>query len=452
MLLTMLSSSRTLVKEMFIHNRGLFILDRWLLKTETEKLIPQILKLLAQLPVDFKCLKDNGSIGKTVNTLASTSKDRKIKKQAKILLRSWKKLVDMSIKQNNKVAKKRKELQGKKEPPKKEFCLQPFPINHVPQRSPVKKNSIPSTLQRREVPPASIPLRERNSPAYKPLTRLLDPPTPVFNTLSRPRASQPPSTLTPSRKPITTAKDAPTIPPRDNSNFYRPEKSYTPSYMKPGSSCILDPSKKKYTSKKSLSWAPNPSLVRVRYFPRDKTLLDNPNLRAVKARLAQMPPRPIQHPMVPRISWKTPVPIRLPSYVNVDLGSESIEIFAQKQRERGVIKVQYPNHRAIPMSPANDNTHDIPLPDEEIPFIPFNSSQLLEGIPPARNLSSNPPITEINAVTKKDNTSSSPRPEPKISSQVIFEALQSGKITADFVKDIMNNPTAENIQLLEEFI
>merc|ERR1712137_386334 len=113
-LLTMMVESRPLIQEAFISNGGLFVLDEWL-EEEDLKLTTLVLKLLVKLPVDMQALKDNGSIGKTVDKL-TTHEDTKIKKQAKAVLKAWKRLVDRAV---QKQTKKRKQLSAKEEPASK---------------------------------------------------------------------------------------------------------------------------------------------------------------------------------------------------------------------------------------------------------------------------------------------------------------------------------------------
>eukprot|EP00339_Tiarina_fusa_P021987 CAMPEP_0117012772 /NCGR_PEP_ID=MMETSP0472-20121206/10676_1 /TAXON_ID=693140 ORGANISM="Tiarina fusus, Strain LIS" /NCGR_SAMPLE_ID=MMETSP0472 /ASSEMBLY_ACC=CAM_ASM_000603 /LENGTH=629 /DNA_ID=CAMNT_0004715923 /DNA_START=207 /DNA_END=2097 /DNA_ORIENTATION=- len=444
-LIAILLESVRMIHESFISNGGLFVLDDWLGEEDT-KLIGLVLKLLAQLPIDMQSLKENGNIGKTVGKL-SMHKDKKIKKQAKGLLRAWKKLVDNAV-QAKVSQKKRKNLNGREEPTTK-----------VPRISNAFRTNVPSVGSTELKVVKRNPCKDNQSendtsvkPNYKPIRRLLD-----DESLSQPSVSSPNSTPT-----LRNSYDS-----LRSSTSSQPDDSFTMPDLKkkPGASCLPDPTKKRRV--RSISWAPDEVLVRVKHFPRDKTLaLDNPNMRMIKARIAaaqsqaqaQAQAQAAQNiagtsgmakvdalVMKPSIRWRPPVPINLPSSIKVAMGENSKEIAVQRERERTVLKVRY-EVRHIPFSPGNDNPGDPPLRDDEIPKIPlYDLMKQQVAAPPAATPSyynyNNPPSSEGPYYPQQTPTESD-----------VLNILKSGKIGPEVLQSIMSNPTQENIQHLRDLM
>lgn len=412
MLLTMMSSSRPIIQEAFIAKGGLTILDQCL--EEGTKLTPLILKLLGRLPVDMQALKDNGNIGKTVKKLCSSQKDKKIKKQAKSLFRSWTKLVNRSFTAQETTSKKRKELPTKEEPPKKVPRLsagfKTKQLNGSSELKIVKRTPpVPSTKdnQSNKVNPKPNTTKSDTKPNHKPLQRLFDPIDNGGSTRSLKVSSNSVNNSSPTKsqtKYITSTKSCKPLPP---------DATPMASCLKP------DPTLAKEKKVRSVSWADD-SLVTVKYFPRDKTLaFDNPNMRAIKARLAQQQqqqpppnlppsaPKPVPKPapsMRPSLRWSTPARLKL-SNISIPYGSNSTEVATQPERERTALKARYPNVRSIPPSPSNSKVVDTPLRDSEIPCIPLNDqvkqniqqiSQPISAVPTLPGQNYYPPTNQFN--------------------------------------------------------
>jgi len=447
-LLTMMVESRPLIQEAFISNGGLFVLDEWL-EEEDLKLTTLVLKLLVKLPVDMQALKDNGSIGKTVGKL-TTHEDTKIKKQAKAVLKAWKRLVDRAV---QKQTKKRKQLSAKEEPASKIPRISSssaFRTQNASSAPSSELNVVKVKRTKQETKDnQSNKVNSKPKPDYKPLRRLIDKNDAPFTPKKTPTLPQRIDLL---RRAGALTKEEP---------FVMPDLSRQPT-----TSCLPDPSKKK--SRGGISWAPEESLVKVKLFRRDKSLaLNNPGMQMIKARIAQaqvqaqaqaqaQAKKPEVPSMRPSVQWRKPTPINLPSSVKVAMGENSNEVSVQRNRERTVLKARYPDARQIPQTPGNDNSRETPIRDEDIPAIPLNDLMKQPTVAePAHSFPSPPPYDNYNA--PQASHSQTPyyppaAPAPVSNQNDILRALQSGAIAPDLVQSLLANPNEQNAQQLRNLL
>jgi len=446
-LLIMMVESRPLIQEAFISNGGLSVLDDWLAE-ENPKLTTLVLKLLYKLPVDMQALKDNGSIGKTVGKL-TTSDDPKTKKQAKAVLKAWKRLVDRAVQAKT---KKRKQLPGKEEPTSK--------IPRISSSNAFRKSNSSTTtktsdlnvvkVKRTTVEPKdnqSNKVNPTTKPDYKPLSRLIDK---NDTTTFQKKPAPIPQRVEPLRR-----SSGGTIVEEP---FVMPDLS-----RKPSSSCLPNPEKKKKA--RSISWAPDESLVRVKLFRRDKSLaLNNPGMQMIKARIAQaqaqaqvQQKKPEPPTMRPSIRWRAPVPINLPASVKVGRGENSSESAIQRERERTALKARYPDARHIPPTPGNENLRETPLRDEDIAVIPLEDL-MKQPVQPAapHSYPSPPPYDSYNTPPPQSQTAPYyPAPAsqaPESNTNDILRALQSGILRNDLVQSLLVNPNEQNTMQLRNLL
>lgn len=353
-------------------------------------MIPIVLKLLVRLPINWQSLKDNGKIGKTVKKLSGHS-DKKIKKQAKDLLRMWKKLASRQTKKTSGVKRK---LENKEEPPAKKRLTASSAFRTkesigVTSPSELKIVKRSSTVITKEPSTSNKVIRKTNKsseakaekPTYKPLPRLQTRTIEEPNTLRNSLDSIPRTPLSKNSGEKLSASSG----NGDITMVVSTKSCDVPAKDKqPLASCLPSPSKEK--KGKSISWAPNEKLVFVKYFPRDKSLsIDNPNMRMIKARMAQQAQfnqqqqqqqkQPEIPQMKPSIRWNSPPLINLPSNLPIPSGENSIEANVQRERERSTLRANYPDVKHIPPTPASDPLENQPVVrDEDISVIPLHDT------------------------------------------------------------------------------
>ena len=387
-----------------------------------------IFKLINVLPISWQALKEDGKIGKTVKKLAVSHENMEIKKQAKLIMRNWVKLVkqDSTPKSN-----KRRELENREEPPRKiqkistSSAFRTKDISTTPTDLKVIKKTIPNkqitnTSNKSQSQPLS-PSRT-NRPTYKPLKRL------------RTQSDDQNELFVP-KNTLSTEKTVST----ETHSIPHPN-------AKPLASCIP---KSKRRSTRSVSFAPK--LVFVKYFPRDKLqFADNPNAAIIAANTINYsrnprvnngsshvnntkpnyspysgyPHQQQQQPnfpqMKPSIAWRAPPPIQFPSNLPpIRFGEKSFESKYQVERERSTLRAVYHDIRHIPTNPSADFSTTPTIRDDQIPKIPFDDKQL-----------------QTDPINKED----------------IAKAIKLGKVTVEEIQQILSNPTPENIAILKRAI
>lgn len=430
-------------------------------------MIPLVLKLLVRLPINWQCLKDNGKIGKTVKKLSGHS-DKKIKKQARSLLKLWMKLVNRA--QSKKTNGKRKELENREEPPPKRprissafrtkessGVVSPSELKIV-KRTPVVKKEIPSSNKVIRKTNKSNDDAKTEKPNYKPLPRLSSTVTPKEEDAN--------SSPTPS--PSVALRNSLESVQKTSENFRGSSNedikmivsttacAVPPKDKQPLVSCL--PNRTNGKKSRSVSWAPNEELVYVKYFPRDKSLsIDNPNMRMIKARMAaQFTPQPtpqlvqeVQIPqMKPSIRWRSPPVINFPPSICIAMGENSTECNTQRERERSTLKARYPDLRHIPQTPTADPLENQNLMrDEDIPVIPMYDMMKkppTQGSPPQhqnRNINYVQPPSYSNDPYNVPYNPATPYPPQKPD---LFRALQNNPQDLDILRQFLTTGNPSN--------
>ena len=154
--------------------------------------------------------------------------------------------------------------------------------------------------------------------------------------------------------------------------------------------------------KKSVTWARDSEMAKIKYFPRDKTLgwrgpnnnLPSPNPSS--ARPGPVPaaaPRTPAYPFKPAISWYIPHRLDLPPAIKVGWGEHSKEKYVQEYREKDIPPSIYANGQ-IPPNPIECEEPQFEVNDNTLPLIPLEDMTREPSVP-----EQHPPVVATPPVT-----------------------------------------------------